>query len=44
MQNVLRTHQNASPYMEFYVLKALYQMGDASDAEASHVYRGTPTK
>jgi|GEM_PF-517598 len=34
VQNVLRTHQNASPYMEFYVLKALYQMGDASDAEA----------
>ncbi len=31
--NVLRTHLNASPYMEFYVLEALYLMGAATIAE-----------
>ncbi|MER6186982.1 discoidin domain-containing protein [Streptomyces sp. NPDC001652] len=31
--NVLRTHLNASPYMEFYVLEALYLMGAATVAE-----------
>ncbi|MEU6381639.1 discoidin domain-containing protein [Streptomyces sp. NPDC046909] len=30
---VLRTHLNASPYMEFYVLEALYLMGAAGVAE-----------
>ncbi|GGQ66103.1 hypothetical protein Saso_47820 [Streptomyces asoensis] len=30
---VLRTHLNASPYMEFYVLEALYLMGAATVAE-----------
>ncbi|MER6154346.1 discoidin domain-containing protein [Streptomyces sp. NPDC001868] len=30
---VLRTHLNASPYMEFYVLEALYMMGAATVAE-----------
>ncbi len=30
---VLRTHLNASPYMEFYVLEALYLMGAAIVAE-----------
>ncbi|OXY85819.1 glycoside hydrolase family 78 [Streptomyces diastatochromogenes] len=30
---VLRTHLNASPYMEFYVLEALYLMGGATVAE-----------
>ncbi|MFI5472703.1 discoidin domain-containing protein [Streptomyces cacaoi] len=31
--DVLRTHLNASPYMEFYVLEALYLMGAATVAE-----------
>ncbi|MEU4445624.1 discoidin domain-containing protein [Actinosynnema sp. NPDC050801] len=31
--DVLRTHSNASPYMEFYVLEALYLMGAATVAE-----------
>lgn len=30
---VLRNHQNASPYLEFYVLEALYLMGAAVAAE-----------
>ncbi|MDX3313337.1 alpha-L-rhamnosidase C-terminal domain-containing protein [Streptomyces sp. ME08-AFT2] len=31
---VLRDHQNADPYLEFYVLEALYLMGRADVAEA----------
>jgi alpha-L-rhamnosidase len=31
---VLNSHYNASPYMELYVLEALYLMHDPSDAEA----------
>jgi alpha-L-rhamnosidase len=30
---VLRTHLNASPYMEFHVLEALYLTGAATVAE-----------
>ncbi|MBB5867817.1 hypothetical protein F4553_001196 [Allocatelliglobosispora scoriae] len=32
--NVLGAHQNASPYLEFYVLEALYLMGNPAAAEA----------
>ncbi|MGN9810434.1 alpha-L-rhamnosidase-related protein [Micromonospora sp. BQ11] len=32
--NVLNNHRNASPYLEFYVLEALYLMGDPAAAEA----------
>ncbi len=31
---ILRREQNASPYMELYVLEAMYQLGDAAGAEA----------
>ncbi|NOU62822.1 Bacterial alpha-L-rhamnosidase [Paenibacillus sp. LMG 31461] len=32
--NVLNVHKNASPYMEFYVLEALYKMGSVDSALA----------
>jgi alpha-L-rhamnosidase len=31
--NVLRTHQNPSPYMETFVIEALYRMNAATDAQ-----------
>jgi alpha-L-rhamnosidase len=33
LTGVLRANRNASPYMELYVLRAMYIMGDASSAE-----------
>lgn len=34
ISDVLNVHKNASPYMEFYVLEAMYMMGNAESAEA----------
>lgn len=42
IRDVLRSHYNASPYMEFYVLEALYRMGYASDAQDRMIDRYTP--
>jgi hypothetical protein len=39
--NVLRTHQNASPYMETYVIEALYKMNAATEAQNRMVSRYT---